>query len=217
MSRPFQTPYPAYDVLDKWDSPSFNEQTRTVIARRLDEVPPRRFFNAIQWATLVAVCERVIPQPERRAVDRVPIAPWLDATLYEQRGTGTRYASMPPDRDAWMQGLDAIDAEALHGHNLHFAALSPAVQDALLKAIDDGDVRVERAWRGLPPQKFFRHLVLKEIVKIYYVHPAAMSEIGYGGPASPRGYVRLGVDGIDPWEAPQGQWPHESDSETQGD
>ena len=35
----FRTPYPAYDVLDKWDSPSWNEQTREVVRKRLDEVP----------------------------------------------------------------------------------------------------------------------------------------------------------------------------------
>lgn len=211
MSTPFRSPYPTYNVLDKWDSPSFNDQTREVIARRLDEVPPRRFFDAIQWATLLAVCNRVIPQPERRQAERVPIAPWLDAALHERRGTGTRYADMPTDRRSWKQGLDAIDAEARARHGLRFAALAADVQDAVLKAIDNGDVRAGEAWAGLPPKRFFRHLVLKEIVRIYYVHPAAMSEIGYGGPASPRGYVRLGVAAIDPWEAPRGRWPGEND------
>lgn len=210
MSETFRTAYAGYDVLDKWDSPSFNDATRQVIARRLDDVPPRRFFDAIQWATLIAICQRVIPQPERAAPDRVPIAPWLDAALYDQRGTGTRYAEMPRDRDAWKQGLDAIDAEALSRHRLHFAALSPDAQDHVLGAINNGETEVTEAWSGLPPQRFFRHLVLKEIVKIYYVHPAAMSEIGYGGPASPRGYVRLGVDAIDPWEAPRGRWGEEN-------
>lgn len=208
----FLKPFPGYDVLDKWDSPSFNEQTREVLVHRLDAVPSRRFFDAIQWATLVAVCDRVIPQPERRRAERVPIAPWLDAALYEQRGAGTRYASMPDHGAAWQQGLDAIDAEARTRHQLRFAALAPDAQDAILKAIDDGKTRVADAWTGLPPQRFFRHLALKEIVGIYYVHPAAMSEIGYGGPASPRGYVRLGVDALDPWEAPRGNWSGERDT-----
>ena len=34
-----KTPYAGYDVLDKWDTPSFNNQTRAVVARRLDSVP----------------------------------------------------------------------------------------------------------------------------------------------------------------------------------
>lgn len=210
MSTPFRTPYPAYDVLDKWDSPSFNDQTRRVIVDRLNNVPPRRFFDEAEWAALVALCERVVPQPER-GDDRVPIAPWLDAALYDRRGTGTRFEAMPEDRDAWRKGLAALDAEARDRHGAAFADLASNAQDAVLKAIDSGEIRAAAAWNGLPPQRFFRHLVLKEIVKIYYVHPAAMSEIGFGGPASPRGYVRLGVDAIDPWEAPPGQWGGEGE------
>ena len=37
--------------------------------------------------------------------------------------------------------------------------------------------------------------------RAYYAHPTAWNEIGFGGPASPRGYVRMGFDRRDPWEA----------------
>jgi hypothetical protein len=209
VSIPFSKPYPTYNVLDKWDTPSFNDQTRQVIAHRLDGVPPRRFFDEAEWATLVALCERVVPQPERKK--SVPIAPWIDAALHDKRGSGTRYEDMPEDHKAWKQALAALDAEARERHGAIFATLAADEQDAILKAVDAGEVRAEGAWSGLPPQRFFRHLALKEIVKIYYVHPAAMSEIGYGGPASPRGYVRLGADAIDPWEAPPGRWRRENE------
>jgi hypothetical protein len=36
---------------------------------------------------------------------------------------------------------------------------------------------------------------------MYYAHPQAWDEIGFGGPASPRGYVRMGFNRYDPWEA----------------
>lgn len=55
-----------------------------------------------------------------------------------------------------------------------------------------------------------RVLVLPAIVSIYYVHPAGQSEIGYGGPASPRGYVRLEGNRFDGWEAGPGIWPDAS-------
>ena len=35
----------------------------------------------------------------------------------------------------------------------------------------------------------------------YYAHPSAWNEIGFGGPASPRGYVRMDFNRRDPWEA----------------
>ena len=63
-----------------------------------------------------------------------------------------------------------------------------------------GEVEADE-WRGLPVKRFFKSLLLKEVATVYYAHPAAWSEIGFGGPASPRGYVRLGFDERDPWEA----------------
>jgi hypothetical protein len=51
------------------------------------------------------------------------------------------------------------------------------------------------------PSYFFKHRMARDIVLAYYAHPTAWSEIGYGGPASPRGYVRLDYNERDPWEA----------------
>ncbi|HEU0157010.1 MAG TPA: gluconate 2-dehydrogenase subunit 3 family protein, partial [Stellaceae bacterium] len=65
MSETFHNRFPSYDVLDKWDSPSWNEQTRAVIAKRLHQIPDRRFFTETEWDTLRAICDRLIPQPDR--------------------------------------------------------------------------------------------------------------------------------------------------------
>lgn len=194
----FHTPYPTYDVMAKWDSPSWNEQTRKVVRKRLDDVPPRRFFTAEQWSLLEAVVARLIPQPNREKP--VPIVPWIDGMLQRNHGPGYRYADMPPMRDAWRQGLDAIAAEAHDRHGKDFQQLSPEDQDALLKDVQDNHVE-RRHWRELPAGGFFTHHLLKQVVAVYYSHPDAWSEIGFGGPASPRGYVRLGFDEHDPWEA----------------
>jgi hypothetical protein len=42
---------------------------------------------------------------------------------------------------------------------------------------------------------------MRDVLHAYYSHPTAWNEIGFGGPASPRGYVRMGYDRRDPWEA----------------
>ncbi|WP_102227107.1 gluconate 2-dehydrogenase subunit 3 family protein [Acidimangrovimonas sediminis] len=203
MTGPFRTPYPGYDVLDKWDSPSYDDATREVLRARTTP-PPRRFLSEARFAVLAALCDTVIPQPRARPVQ---IAPFLNAALHDDRGTGTRFAVMPPDRDAWPLGLDAIDAEAkAHHDGTGFADLARPERTLVLKEIDAERLRAPDAWQDMPAQKFFRALVLKQIAQFYYSQPAAMSEIGYGGPASPRGYVRLNAQGIDPWEAPYGQW-----------
>jgi len=51
----FRNPYPDYDVLAKWDTPSWNTQTRAVLRKRLTDVPPRRFLSELQYETLEAV------------------------------------------------------------------------------------------------------------------------------------------------------------------
>jgi hypothetical protein len=194
----FKTPYPDYDVLEKWDSPSWNDRTRAVVRKRLDVVPERRFLTEDEWALLEAIAARLIPQPER--ADPVPIVPWIDDTLAANRGPGYRYADMPPMREAWRQGLAAIGGEARERHGADFGGLPPDAQDALLRAVQRGETD-GRHWGDLPAARFFSELLLKQVAAVYYAHPAAWSEIGFGGPASPRGYVRLGFDERDPWEA----------------
>jgi hypothetical protein len=199
MSGEFKSPYPGYDVLDKWRTPSWDEQTREVVGRRLTEVPERSFLDETEWATLQAVCDRLIPQPDRPD-DPVPIAPFVDQKLHWNQGDGYRFEDMPPMRRAWRQGLAGIDSESRERHGVSFAELDAGRQDELLAWIQRGEVRTV-AWQGLPPARFFEQTLLKTVVGIYYSHPAAWSEIGYGGAASPRGYVRLGLDQRDPWEA----------------
>jgi hypothetical protein len=194
----FRTPFLTYDVLDKRDSPSWNDQTREAVRQRLEEVPKRRFLSPEQWALLEAICARLMPQPERE--EPVPIVPWIDDMLHRNAGPGYRYADMPPMRDAWRQGLDAIAGEARNRHGTSFEELPPEEQDALLTDVQHNRVE-SRYWGDLPAGGFFLHQLLKQVVAVYYSHPSAWSEIGFGGPASPRGYARLGFDERDPWEA----------------
>jgi hypothetical protein len=197
---PFRTPYVDYDVLAKWDTPSWDDQTREVLRKRLTEVPARRFFSDTEWQTLEAVCGRLIPQPERS--DPIPIVPWIDEKLHHNWRDGFRYDDMPPLREAWRLGLEGIDHESRRRFGADFRSLPDADQEAVLKAIQGGDVDGE-VWTRLPAQRFFTTVLLKEVVGEYYAHPAAWSEVGFGGPASPRGYVRLSSNQRDPWEAPE--------------
>ena len=201
----FRTPYLTYDVLDKWESPSWNDQTREAVRKRLQEVPQRRFLSPRQWSLLEAIVDRLVPQPERE--EPVPIVPWIDDMLHHDRTPGYRYADMPPMQDAWRNGLDAIGAEARNRHGCGFESLPPEDKDELLRDVENNRVE-SRYWGDLPAGGFFRHHLLKEVVGVYYSHPAAWSEIGFGGPASPRGYARLGPDERDSWEAEEFAAPH---------
>ncbi len=67
----------------------------------------------------------------------------------------------------------------------------------------------DAAWSGMPPKLFFTQRMAHDIVMAYYAHPTAWSEIGWGGPASPRGYVRMDFDKRDRWEAAEAKPGHE--------
>ena len=188
------------DVLGRWDTPSWDDQTRDVVRKRLTEIPGRRFFSEGEWRTLESICARLIPQPERSTP--IPIVPWIDEKLHHDRRDGFRYDDMPPLREAWRLGLEGIDEESRRRFGSEFRSLPEADQDAVLRTIQAGDVHAV-AWARLPAQRFFTVVLLKEVVGEYYAHPAAWSEAGFGGPASPRGYVRLGMNQRDPWEAPE--------------
>jgi hypothetical protein len=192
--------YPGYDVLNKRNSVSWNEQTRNVIDRRLAINPDRhRFFTAEEWVTLRALCDRIIPQTTMRPRP-VPLAAMIDEKMFRNMRDGYRYAELPPMREAWRRGLAALDAEARAGYGRRFHDLGARQQDAILTSVQNGDVR-DPAWRGLPSKSFFTKRVLHDIVSAYYAHPTSWNEIGFGGPASPRGYVRMNFDRRDPWEA----------------
>ncbi len=190
--------YPGYDVLAKWSGPSWNDKTREVITRRLAIAPEPRFFTADEYEAIVAIANRIVPQPCDRP--SVPIAALVDRKLDDQIMDGFRRPGVPRDGEAWRLGLKALNAEAVAAYGKRLAELPEALQDKLLHAAQSGELKAPE-WAGLRSELFFMHRLGRDIVLAYYAHPTAWSEIGWGGPASPRGYVRLDLDERDPWEA----------------
>ncbi len=58
----------------------------------------------------------------------------------------------------------------------------------------------------MPAHRFFM-LVLQDVLEVYYAHPWAWDEIGFGGPAYPRGYMRLEGGMPEPWEVEERRTP----------
>ncbi len=198
MTEPRPDRYPGYDVLAKWDTPSWNAATRDAVARRLSVPREPRFFDQPRFRALVAVCDRIVPQAPGR--DPVPTAALVDSKMHERRHDGYRHAELPEQGEAWRRGLAALDEAARRDHGADFAALTGEQQDELLRRTERGQLRAE-ALGDMPPHSFFKHRVIPDVTSAYYSHPAAWSEIGFGGPASPRGYVRTALNRRDPWEA----------------
>lgn len=195
--------YPGYNVLSKRDTPSWDSVTRRVIDARLATPTKPRFFTQAEWATADALLHRILPvDSDCTAV--VPLVALLDAKLLGNHGDGFRDADMPYMREAWQQGLAALDADAKAQYQATgFSALHADQQDVMLQQMQTGQAST-RHWNDLDPQRFFMRRILVDVPALFYCQPAAWNEIGFGGPASPRGYVRLEGDRHDPWEAIEG-------------
>lgn len=190
--------FPGYDVSAKRHTPSWNEATRRAIDHRLSLPRTPDFFTEDEWLTLSALCDRIVPQPKNRPP--IPVAAMVDHKLQENMLDGYRNYQLPPLREAWRRGLHAIDVEAQTRNGDRFHQISVAEQNALLKQMQDGELQ-SQAWGDMPCQLFFAERMVHDIVSAYFAHPTSWNEIGFGGPASPRGYVRMGFDRRDSWEA----------------
>jgi len=188
--------FPGYSTLDKRKSPSWNEATRFVVEKRLYSPPQRRFFTQEEWPILVAVCDRIIPQ----SGDRVPIENFVDEKMLENQGDGYQNAGEPSMQEMWRRGLRALNQEAQLRFGQALTDLPGGRQDDVLHMVQRGDVRAPE-WAEVSAEGFFKGRILHDVITYYYAHPKGWDEMGFGGPASPRGYVRMGFDRHDPWDA----------------
>ena len=190
--------YPGYHTLDQrkfWDA-----HTREVVLDRVHNAPPIRFFHGEELPLVEAICRHILPQDDRAPAERIPIVPWIDKRLYEKTRDGYRFGDMPPDDEAYRQGMRAIDEMALQLHGRIFTEISDREQDELLETIHDGDPQAAKEiWGRMPVERFWT-LLLQDCVTAYYSHPWAWDEIGFGGPAYPRAYMRLERGEPEPWE-----------------
>ncbi|QBD83562.1 gluconate 2-dehydrogenase subunit 3 family protein [Ktedonosporobacter rubrisoli] len=190
--------YPGFSTLSQqafWD-----EATRNVINNRLHNVPPLRFFSADEAVLMRAICDRLLPQDDRDEEHKIPILNYIDDRLYNKRGDGYRYEDMPPDGEAYHLGLQAIEAIAQHMYDAPFIELGPQEQDNVLFTLHQAQPpAAEDIWKKMSVHRFWL-LMMQDVVQAYYAHPYAWDEIGFGGPAYPRGYMRLLEGKPEPWE-----------------
>lgn len=174
--------------------------TRNVVIGRLEKVPEVRFFSSEEAALLGAVIDRVMPQDDRSEARTIPILPVLDERLFSNSLNGFRYEDMPPDREAYRLAVKAIEEMAQERFHEPFVNLTVHRQELLLRSLHDGKSDPEnRIWQVMPVHRFWA-MLMGDCVTAYYSHPWAWDEIGFGGPAYPRGYMRLEIGLPEPWE-----------------
>lgn len=189
--------YPEWDVLAEaghWD-----EATRRVVLDRVDRVPPIRFFDERERCTLEAFCDVATNQDGE---PRIPVLAFVDEKLWKGERDGWQYFDLPDDDELWRRVARGLDDEARRYGVDSFADLSPDQRGGVVHRFSRAElhggtwdtINVGRAWQ----------VVMRDIVAAFYSHPWSWNEIGFGGPAYPRGYAAFGsvhLGDTEGWEA----------------
>jgi hypothetical protein len=185
--------YPDYNVLDEvghWD-----DATRRAVLQRVENVPPVRFFTDAEARTLGCFCDVVLAQDSE---PKIPVLNMVDAKLFAGKLDGFRYDDMPDDRETWRLVARGLDAAARQHRAQEFTSTSWEVQRQVVDAFSKGQLQGE-VWDDLNSKRAWS-VLMRAVLSAFYSHPWAWNEIGFGGPAYPRGYARFGIGQRESWE-----------------
>lgn len=183
--------YPGFDVMSQ--APHWDAATRRVIDKRLQPPGPMEFFTVHEARTVRELVTALLDQSDDEH-ERIPVTNMIDARLAADKTDGWRYADLPEDREAWRQSLAALDADSHGRFGAPFADVTRDRREALLQDVLEAD-----RWQGFPVTELWS-LWTRYACSAFYSHPSAWNEIGFGGPAYPRGYKNLGLDAREPFE-----------------
>lgn len=191
----YRSHYPGYDVMNEqheWD-----EHTRSIVSSRLIREHGYRWLDLTEAETLRSLCAVLLDD------DRADIVQYIlcdiDETMAGNKGEGQRKPGVPPAQELVRQGLKDVNDWCMLHHTKYVFDLSDEMKRQLLEQLSQNKAEPAHVW-SVPQQALFNKL-LSLAIERYCSHPAVWSEIGYGGPAYPRGYVRISGLELDPWEA----------------
>jgi hypothetical protein len=185
--------FPGFDVLNQ--APHWDQVTKDLIEARVRTSPPAvTFFSATERGCAHALLNDLTGQDRDDAP--VPVTQMVEARLAAGETDGWRYADMPEDGQAWRDTLGYLDADARDRCGTSFAEAAEGDRHRLIQAVQDLS---GEDWHGLPAKHVWS-LWTRYACTALYAHPDAWAEIGFPGPAYPRGYKNIGVDKLEPYE-----------------
>ncbi len=183
--------FPGFDVLGQaghWD-----RVTAEVVTARTGPFPALKFFTGPEALCARALLDLLTGQQDEPAV---PVLEMVDSRLAAGETDGWRYAGMPEDGQAWRDTLSYLDADAGLRCGTSFADAPVVDRMALVAAVQE---LKSADWHGLPAAQVWS-LWTRYACTAFYSHPFAWAEIGFPGPAYPRGYKNAGVGKLEPFE-----------------
>jgi hypothetical protein len=194
LEHPKQSYYPSYDVLterENWDS-----VTQNVITDRTN--PAREnYFSPEDKELLINLLPYLFPSHlGELSIDVI--------TLFENRCANGKVVGYPlGSKLKKLQiihlGLENMQKQLYTQYETSFSNLTEDMKKKFIEDIQQ-NIGYLNIWEQVNPSLFFKTL-MKELVQLVYSDPSIWSDIGYGGPAYPRGYYAFGPEQFDSWEA----------------
>jgi hypothetical protein len=185
--------FPGFDVLDQVDT--WDDVTAGVVLRRLALPGSLAFFSPVEVGIAGPLLDLLLAQD---ADPRVPVLALIDERLAVGETDGWHYEDLPEDAQAWRDTLAALDDDARERHHRGFAELIDAERVGLIQTVQDL-AEDGKQWHGWQAARVWS-LWIRYACTAFYSHPSAWSEMGFPGPAYPRGYKNPGVGKREPFE-----------------
>lgn len=193
--NPIRSHYPDFGVMDQkehWDP-----HTREIVEKRFQTDTPKT-LTQLEAATLYQLCSVLLHEARDHVLHYV--VHHFDMKLSSDIGESQRKKGVPKEPVLIREGLRALDRYCTVDYGALFAGLEDGIQHMIVDRLMRDEIPLEADGIRIPAKDLFSK-ILTEAVSAYYSHPNIWSEIGYAGPAYPRGYVRSEMGLTDPWEA----------------
>lgn len=192
--HPKKTYYPTYDVIsekNEWDS-----VTQEVIQNRTHPREGNVLTHEMK-RSLQAYAKSLFPS--HVGEQTLSISMILDHRLTENRLKSYPKDSLQSKEEIILHGLEHAEDECVVYDHKPFFQMSD--EERLKKILSwKHQLGEESIWTNVTCDLFYTTLT-SELLKIIYSDPSVWSNIGYGGPAYPRGYYAFGPKQFDSWEA----------------
>lgn len=188
--------YPSFDVMHEKDT--WDDHTQTIVTSRLNSEISFRFLTILETEILRRICSLLLNDHRPDILDYILCH--IDQTLHQSPGESQRKVSVPHAPELIRSGLNAIEQGARLKYASSFAELDFQKQKQYVQKLSESMAGPQEVWDQIPQGDLFRKL-MSLTVESYCSHPNVWSEIGYAGPAYPRGYVRTELGQLDSWEA----------------
>lgn len=140
--------------------------------QQLGRGAPLRVLDPHQDATVVALCDAILPATDTPGAKAAGVNEFIDLLLAEWYD--------PSDRDHFVSGLADVDTRARAAFGKDFVDGTPAEQTALLIALDDAAARWNAGSRDARgPEPFYRQIKWLTLFGYYTSEIGAEQELHY--------------------------------------